>query len=227
MAGTSHQLDSLKTGWLEPLYRLLDLPHVHAAIQKMFTFGGLQASDAIRERVQPQKEDRLLDVGCGPARYAKLFPCVYIGLDFNAAFLSHVRKNEPSAKARKVFSLVRGKSARLSFKNESFDYVVCVNILHHMPEQDALATLHEMKRVLKKDGRVLVVENIYPVKRSNFLGRAIFALDRGHHTRTSEELSRLLSAAGYRESSYQQPAAQTFPHERRVYEFERGEPHEG
>lgn len=216
------RLEGIKTGWLAPLYRLLDLPHVHSAVQKILTFGGLQASDAILERVQPGKEDRLLDVGCGPARYASLFPCAYVGLDFNESFLQHVRKNREAARPDRLFSLVRGKSALLSFKSGTFHYVVCINILHHMPEHDALATLHEMKRVLKKMGRVLVVENIFPVNRFNILGRAIFALDRGRYTRTGEELERLLSSAGYRQSSYQQSASQTFPHERRVYEFEGG-----
>lgn len=221
MSTVPQRLDGIKARWFDPFYRLLDLPQVHTAVQKILTFGGPQASDAILERVQPRKEDWLLDVGCGPARYAGLFPCAYVGLDFNESFLRHVKRNGPSANSGKIFSLIRGKSALLSFKSETFNYVVCVNILHHMPEREALATLNEMKRVLKKSGRVLVVENIYPVDRSNVIGRAIFALDRGGYTRTNDELKNLLSEAGYRESPYQQPAVQTFPHERRVYEFDR------
>lgn len=45
----------------------------------------------------------------------------------------------------------------LPFSSASFEYVICIAVLHHLADESRrLNALHEIKRVLKKDGKALI-----------------------------------------------------------------------
>ena len=80
---------------------------------------------------------RVLDVGCGTKPYRKLIPVVsYIGLD-------DVLSVHPD---------VCGLCVPLAFKDNSFDSVICTELLEHVPEP--AVCLSEIKRVLKSGGNL-------------------------------------------------------------------------
>lgn len=100
--------------------------------------------------VAPLTYGRLLDVGCGSKPYASIFaPYVteYVGLEversFNATFA-----------AANAAPDVYYDGRRIPFDDESFDTVLCIQVLEHTPEPWTL--LSEIARVVRRDGKVVL-----------------------------------------------------------------------
>ena len=89
---------------------------------------------------------RLLDFGCGSKPYKSLFTQAieYIGVDVENE--GHNHDNED------VDFYYDGVS--LPFKTESFDSVLCSEVLEHVPNIDII--LDELNRVLVSEGKLLV-----------------------------------------------------------------------
>lgn len=102
-------------------------------------------------------EGSLLDVGCGDATITKKFKdtfgCKVIGVDL-------IEENIVKAKEKGIdVKLVDLNCDKLPFKAGSFDGVFSGEVLEHVVDTERL--LDEMKRVLKKDGILLItVPNI-------------------------------------------------------------------
>ncbi|ACV24086.1 class I SAM-dependent methyltransferase [Methanocaldococcus fervens] len=93
------------------------------------------------------KEDFLvLDCGCGFGAFYNLtkdFNTLYLDISLN--LLKKFKLNE-----RKICANI----LHLPFKDEVFDLVVCINVLEHVNHLNAL---NEIKRVLKNNGKLIVV----------------------------------------------------------------------
>ena len=94
---------------------------------------------------------RVLDVGSGKGRFAREFGergANVIGLDLSMAMLA-----EGSGLDR-----VRGSARRLPFASARFDIVVAVEVLEHISPLVMDATIKEIRRVLKPDGRLAILD---------------------------------------------------------------------
>ena len=95
-----------------------------------------------------------LDVGCGTGVLAERLErqgLTMTGVDPSAGMLDVLRQKRPSVKA------VQGSGTDLPFADNSFDLVMCVAVLHHVADADAVReTLGEMVRVARPSGRVVV-----------------------------------------------------------------------
>jgi SAM-dependent methyltransferase len=89
---------------------------------------------------------KVLDVGCGSKPYEDCFPLVsaYIGIDVETS--GHDHKNSI------VDVFYDGLS--IPFTNESFDSVVCFEVLEHV--KDPKVILQEVNRVMKDNGSLLI-----------------------------------------------------------------------
>lgn len=108
--------------------------------------------------------DRVLDLACGPAnqlvQVARLNPDVrFVGLDASPTMLQCAQSTLARAGVSNV-ELVQGDMIRLSkLEDACMDGVICTMSLHHLPDQTALcATLHEIGRVLKPQGRFYLMD---------------------------------------------------------------------
>lgn len=111
-----------------------------------------------------QAGDRVLDLACGPAhqlaQIASLNPDVqFIGVDASPAMLECAQHTLARAHVENV-TLVPGDMTRMVGQAAgSMDCVICTMSLHHLPDQGALrATLLEIRRVLKPQGRLYLVD---------------------------------------------------------------------
>lgn len=93
----------------------------------------------------------ILSIGCGPgiieARLQKNLPTTtIIGLDYS---------KEMMTQAPKGFTLVQGDALNLAFKDRCFDAVIFVTALEFIQNNEK--TLQESSRVLRENGRLLVL----------------------------------------------------------------------
>ncbi|MFM9975736.1 MAG: class I SAM-dependent methyltransferase [Beijerinckiaceae bacterium] len=95
---------------------------------------------------------RVLELGCGPGRYAALLSAMgydVVGVDpFSFPLWDEIKKHQ------KV-ELIEGiKAEALPFADDSFDHVACISALLYFDHAEK--ALSEMKRVLKPGGRLYV-----------------------------------------------------------------------
>jgi ubiquinone/menaquinone biosynthesis C-methylase UbiE len=85
----------------------------------------------------------------------------------------------------------------LPFKEESFDVVVISLVLHHLPPEARTAGLSDVRRVLKSDGRLIVVDIDKP--RSWFLRALLSPLRHNANLRdlASGHMKGVLEEAGF------------------------------
>ncbi len=96
---------------------------------------------------------KILDVGCGNCRNLlpfKKFDCY--GVDFSENMIKEAKKFV-SKKNMKV-NLKIGDVTKLPFKDESFDYILCFSMLHHL--KDPEKGVKEIYRVLKVGGKAYI-----------------------------------------------------------------------
>ncbi len=106
---------------------------------------------------------RVLDLGCGPGtqlvQLAELCPDVeFTGVDLSESMLAEARRYANERGVRNV-TFVRGDATRLDFPDGSFDGVMSVMALHHMPtDRDLRAMFREIARVRAPGGAVFLVD---------------------------------------------------------------------
>lgn len=106
--------------------------------------------------------DRVLDIGCGPAWFwASVINDIPENLDLTLADQSSGMVEEALARCTSLpFGSVTGRQAEASslpFEDNSFDFVVAMHMLYHLP--DPAAGIAEMFRVLKPGGWLAVTTN--------------------------------------------------------------------
>ena len=113
---------------------------------------------AIGLRMFPAKEGMLvLDVACGTGTLLDLYQqtgCRVFGIDASAAMLEVAR-----GKLDRDADLRLGDATRMPYADGRFDLVTIVLALHEMPAADRSAVLNEVKRVMKEDGRLLLIDS--------------------------------------------------------------------
>jgi ubiquinone/menaquinone biosynthesis C-methylase UbiE len=106
---------------------------------------------------------RILDICCGTGSVILAFKerspqSLAIGYDFSHGMLSKAREKDISA--RVIF--VEGDAAALPFADSSFDVVTCSHALYELKGESRERALREMKRVVRPDGLVLIMEHEIP-----------------------------------------------------------------
>ena len=119
------------------------------------------------------RDSRVLDLGCGRGGVAEVIwrdVRLAAGIDPDPrSLVEHRAKGMP---------VVRAIGERLPFVDESFDIVVSVWVLEHLP--DPLETFIEVRRVLRAGGHfIFLTPNLRnPLMLMNRIGRAVPALQR-------------------------------------------------
>ena len=113
------------------------------------------------EMLKESQPKRILDVATGTADFAietknQLNPDQIIGIDISSQMLAIGRKKIEQKGWSQMMTLEEGDSENLPFPDESFDAVTVafgVRNFEHLEKG-----LSEMRRVLKKDGKIIVLE---------------------------------------------------------------------
>ena len=157
-------------------------------VKRDYDFGGKEFAKrpspwvSIFELVKREsKTGKVLDIGCGDGRYLvslKGKGVEYIGIDSCGALLEEARKNFPDYQFR------IGDILDLKFGDNTFDTVMCIATLHHIPSRELqLKALSEIYRVLKPGGKLVMtnwclMREVWRVKRIVFLLSCFFGKKR-------------------------------------------------
>ena len=122
------------------------------------------------ERLRVRPGERLLDAGCGEGRHcfgALERGARVVGLDLDRASLRAAAGalRERSAALGTLGAMIQGNTLRLPFPDESFDKVICSEVMEHV--HDYRGAARELARVTRPEGIVAVTiptatsENLY------------------------------------------------------------------
>lgn len=116
-------------------------------------------------RLEGKSRPRVLDICSGTGSvvlaFAKQVPDILaVGYDFSLGMMYKAKEKDLSDKI--IF--INGDAATLSFADDSFDVVCCSHALYELKNQVRKEALSEMKRVVKPDGLVLIMEHEVPRK---------------------------------------------------------------
>jgi SAM-dependent methyltransferase len=164
-------------------------------------------ADELLARVPPGSGDRVLDLACGTGILARraagrVGPAGSVtGLDLSPAMLAAARAAAPDS----GITWQEGSAVALPFADATFDLVLCQQGLQFFPDRPA--ALREVRRVLRRDGRVglavfrasaghLALSEALPA----YLGaEAAASICEPMSLTSADELFTLLAGAGFRD----------------------------
>lgn len=113
-----------------------------------------------------KRKPKVLDICCGTGSvilsFAEQFSDILaVGYDFSPGMLNKAKEKDLSDKV----DFIMGDAGNLSFADDSFDVVCCSHALYELKGPVRKKALIEMQRVIKPDGRVLIMEHEVPRKK--------------------------------------------------------------
>ena len=116
----------------------------------------------LKHRLGLEKAASVLEVGCGQGHWMSQISSIVpskaqlIGIDQNKKWLDMARARFPGEVESGRFTFQTGDAYCLNFPDDHFDLVTCQTLLVHLDQPQK--AVREMLRVLKKGGRLLLVE---------------------------------------------------------------------
>ena len=104
---------------------------------------------------------RALDAGSGPGRHTfQLLEMGFdvISLDLSRKMLAELERGGSTERVRNSTTGVQGDIRALPFKSASFDLVICMEVIEHLPTHPELVerTVRELARVLRPNGYLIL-----------------------------------------------------------------------
>jgi SAM-dependent methyltransferase len=147
--------------------------------------------DFVQDFVRACPGDRVLDIGCGPAHLLAHLPEVeYIGWEPNAEYVARARAAYAGRGEFHVGFFGPAQAQSLA----PVDIVIVSAVLHHMEDSQARELFALLRKILKPDGRVVTLDNVF-IPKQNPIARLLISLDRGRHVRTAEEYEALAGSS--------------------------------
>jgi len=106
--------------------------------------------------VTPREGIHVLDVGCGTGTNLMLYHeagCNVFGIDLSPTMVEVAQKKLGDRAEIRI-----GDASKMPYSDDSFDLVTGYFTLHEMPSQIRPAVISEMARVVKHDGRILLID---------------------------------------------------------------------
>lgn len=164
---------------------LMEQPLFYRLVQSILANQGHQTIKSFLTKHVTKKALKILDQGCGTGEYALLFGNKYYGIDNNPNDIKFAMRNYPGR-------FFVGSADKMPFRDNEFDLVFAVGLHHHLDGNQAKKAFLEALRVVKGNGKVVVIDAMLPKHKINFIGLLLRKLDRGKYVRKYQETLKLL-----------------------------------
>jgi ubiquinone/menaquinone biosynthesis C-methylase UbiE len=109
-----------------------------------------------------QRRLRLLDVGCGTGRFLDFFKQAWprlpaLGIDMSEAYIAEARRH---LKRWGWMNLIIANAEAVPLEDQSQDAVTSIFTFHELPPKVRRIVFHELARVLKRGGRLVLVDSL-------------------------------------------------------------------
>ena len=157
----------------------------------------LRADSATRvlvaDHIRCRPGDRVLDLGCGNGELAGYLDGVdYVGVDHNPKYIASAQQGRTGARSTEFIAADLTELEALSLG--TFDIVVALGVLHHLPTPLATSTVSVAYNMLNDDGRMVTLDPAFhPQQRT--IARVLMAMDRGLYVRHPEDYQRIIGTA--------------------------------
>ena len=145
--------------------------------------GPARANVLLNQYVQPAVGARILEIGCGPGTIVRYLPpsSEYWGFDLSPKYIELAKKRFPKAH----FVCERVSQFSLA-KEQRFDVVLAVGIVHHLDDAEAQQLFQIAHDALKPGGKLVTCDGVYADGQSS-TARWLLARDRGEYVRSERE----------------------------------------
>lgn len=104
------------------------------------------------------KGKKILEIGCGTGRWIKLMSKnggIVTGIDIQRKIIEHDKRYLPDAQ------FFYGNFLEYDFGENKFDLIVSITFLQHIPYSFQSDAIKKIATLLKKGGKVILIENIF------------------------------------------------------------------
>lgn len=139
----------------------------------------------IRKELKIKRGMKILDLGSGTGILSPLFSNAnYVGIDLDKKLVEFSKRNYP-------YIFRKMDAQKLDFPNNSFNAVLIAGVVHHLSNKKTEKVFNGLKKTLKRNGKVLLIEAIPPIDRFNFFGKILRKMDEGHDIREFNDYSQM------------------------------------
>lgn len=134
---------------------------------------------------------QVLDFGCGIGSNCLLFyPQNYLGVDINAERIHYAQRLYPG------YSFNVLSTNELPVESNSVNYILIVSVLHHIPLHEWPMLLQEFRRVLKPQGKIILIEPYFSEK-YRFTNSFMKLMDRGKYIQNDQKYINMFKSHNY------------------------------
>lgn len=172
--------------------RLLSSPALYALVQNLI--GARRSRRWLAEHFwQITPGSKVVDIGCGPADVLEFLPADmdYVGFDPSPAYIARAKQRH-AARPRAQFLTGTTVTFAEDERVRDADAVLCIGVLHHLEDAEALEVMAFARRNLKPGGRLLCLEPCF-LAEHNRLANWVMRWDRGRNIRTEAAWRALLA----------------------------------
>lgn len=162
---------------------LLSLPLAYRTFRHVI--GGQDLNRTLVSRyVRPKSQERVLDIGCGPASVLEFLPSdvSYVGFDPSPGYIAAAKSQYGNRGAFFAGYVTAESLGTLG----QFDTVLSVGVLHHLDDDAARDLCKVACLALRPGGRFVTIDGCY-VNGQSPIARFLLNQDRGRHVRSEAE----------------------------------------
>ena len=168
------------------IYKVLTYPFFYSLWQKIMS-GELVRANLVKNVIN--KNNTILDIGCGPAKILESLPPVkYYGYDINKNHINYAKENIIQ---KKIFFCKKFSSKEIK-KLPKFDLVLLFGIMHHLENHEINKIFLNLKKVLKKNGKLITCDPVF-IKKQNFIANYLIKNDAGNNVRNKSAYLKLIN----------------------------------
>jgi len=169
------------------LSRWLKVPCLYNVFQAVVGGKALRRR-IIQSHIRAKPGDKVIDIGCGPARVLQSLPAVkYFGLDINPDYIAFARRTYGD---KGTFVVGDTRSLRGDSRFKDADIVIAIAVLHHLDDEEAADCIRFAYDALKRGGRLVCYDPCWIPNQGAF-SRFIMSKDRGRNIRTEQQCRQL------------------------------------